>query len=801
MPTPARGPPLTEQDIDDFTSEAALRWNVQCPISPPFAPLRLRWLPLPTLSEPNTLPIPFLLLHEQHVGEAWFVRLLRASGASVVTAQEVGNAAHGHVRDSARRWLDFLAKASARRSTNATATATAVGLALPPQALRILNHGIGLPLSFTNDTSLAVQPLRIVTLTRRNRLKHAVSCHARLLLHRTGRRPHDGTAALAVPLDALREQLDSGMQSYSILECTARELLEQIPSSAATGRHSTNARSAGVRLRVHYEDLLYDAPRTLAKVLDHLGFTRTEASHKPLGFASAVTVSNRDVAGMAAKAAASSSALPPPLEVTAAAQARAPLSGSGSGSGSGAMIPLSVAKRAPNSLCVRLINWLPICEAVQGTIWAEDLRYTAPSAPRAGRTVINIIGSTMPTVHWDSRGVAASSRDGASSTCGVCEIGNAGLVLGGAHHKTGTVLLERLLSMYASVNRVPFHKPSWDSCLPLARREAGVCVDEHLALPMLHRHWGNAVGAAAALRVPLVHVMREPLEACVSAYQYHLESAEEWLRIPRAEDYARRGPTNGLPWQMVLRGADTRTGLRLECHRSIRDQIAQQAEVYNVTQHHARVFTLRMEATEADYDGSMRALFSFLTAAHAQWPAAAATSHSNGRGKSRYTNGRLGTIGNEEDAHVKFLTDNAAKYDLTRHRRELQDGHLSSVQRKRQLRRIILNESKLATELEYWRVAAGYDRGYRAHCQRYRLRHFDEAVPDGDGVRGQEKSSCCNASGSGASTLKGGALPPEERAFPSKGGALPPRVELSHPRVGLSLCAHAAWPLHFSACQ
>jgi hypothetical protein len=115
---------------------------------------------------------------------------------------------------------------------------------------------------------------------------------------------------------------------------------------------------------------------------------------------------------------------------------------------------------------------------------------------------------------------------------------------------------------------------------PCTPNEAGVCVDEHLALPKLRRYWDDPQGAPTALLAPLVHIVREPLETCISAYQYHLVSTEAWLRTPRPEDLVRRGPTAGLPWQAVLRQADTRTGLRLECRRSIHDQIVQQADIF-----------------------------------------------------------------------------------------------------------------------------------------------------------------------------------------------------------------------------
>ena len=60
-------------------------------------------------------------------------------------------------------------------------------------------------------------------------------------------------------------------------------------------------------------------------------------------------------------------------------------------------------------------------------------------------------------------------------------------------------------------------------------------------------------------------IVREPLEVCVSSYQYHLRSTEAWLRMPRKE-------LHGKSWQAALKAASTRDGLLLECRRSIRDQ-------------------------------------------------------------------------------------------------------------------------------------------------------------------------------------------------------------------------------------
>ena len=721
-------PPLDERDVDTYTSEAALLRHLTCP---QLAQLQLRWLPNAPARATPTLGgaplIPFLLLHELHVGEAWLVRMLRALGAHVEVAQETGAEAHKHVRESAHRWLESITKPARRgRAPNATlAGAAAVGLAISPQALRTLNHGIRMP-SGSGRTGLAL-PLRLITLTRRNRLKHAVSCHARQLhRHRGGLRLGDA-GALTMPIDELTKQLEVGGSAHAALECSAREVVGRLAAAAASSSggggggggggssssssnsNSNSSSQLGVRknasigqdvpsldavvsseprLALHYEDLLYDTARTLARMRAFLGL------HVP----------------------SSGGAVP------------------------GALPLPPVAKRAPNSLCVRLRNWPALCEAVQGTVWAADLQRTTSAAAEdaaggGGGAGGSVLGAVMDT----RRRGAAWRAEVPSGACALCEVGQAGLVLGGSHHKTGTVLLERLLAMYAAKSRVHFYKPSWEQCPALARREAGVCVDEHLALSKLRRYWDDPQGAPTALLAPLVHIVREPLETCISAYQYHLVSTEAWLRTPRPEDLVRRGPTAGLPWQAVLRQADTRTGLRLECRRSIHDQIVQQAEVFNATRRHVRVFTLRMEATERDFDGSTHALFRFLTVAHERWldtrrsPSSSEnrSAGGGGRGGSTVHGARLGGSSRQDEERIEALTKDASKFDLSRHRRELDDGHLSAVQRKRLLRGMLLNESKLAAELAHWRVAAGYDHSYRVHCERYGLSYFEEALADG----------------------------------------------------------------------
>ena len=77
--------------------------------------------------------------------------------------------------------------------------------------------------------------------------------------------------------------------------------------------------------------------------------------------------------------------------------------------------------------------------------------------------------------------------------------------------------------------------------------------------------WWSRVSRLRRGRPPRRKRLHEPLEVCVSSYQYHLRSTEAWLRMPRKE-------LHGKSWQAALKAASTRDGLLLECRRSIRDQ-------------------------------------------------------------------------------------------------------------------------------------------------------------------------------------------------------------------------------------
>jgi len=617
-------PTHVHRDVDASTSGMLLEQQTTCPRSEQAA------LALPRALTPLQ---PFIVVHDSHVGEQWLLRMLQArSGVRVI----VGEERSGRAREAAHEWLSFVTSAAqgrgprgGNRSTSGANASRAVGLLLTARAARSLNVTARLA-AFASSRRLSELPaIAVITLSRRNRLKHALSRYVR---SRPSLRQRGGGArgAISVQPASMLKLLEIARNTFTEVLCVGTALAgalgppgalvpadQQLAHGAAAqlpsvGSHApavaqqllqqsgAAAAQRRVLLRLYYEDLLYANGRTLGAVWRHLRL---------------------DHAGDAAAAAAAAAAAP-------------------------------VGKAIPNNLCRALANYEELCTSVraaaqaQASPWGADLGVTGRSAG----------------------GCRCAARPH-----------GLGLVLGGSHHKTGTLLLERILQGFSGVVGLPFEKPHWERCASVQRREDGVCFDEHVTVGKLERHLD---GAAA-----LVHIVREPLEVCVSSYQYHLRSTESWLLSPRKE-------LNGKSWQQALRAATTRDGLLLECRRSIRDQIRQQGEVFNATKRRGRVLTLRMEELETSFDASVSRLFRFLLS----------------RASPNVTDGLM-----------PELLSVAARFDATRHRSELDDGHLSPRQRKRELRAILLNDTGMATQLASWRRVTGYDATFAAHCSRYGL--------------------------------------------------------------------------------
>ena len=112
--------------------------------------------------------------------------------------------------------------------------------------------------------------------------------------------------------------------------------------------------------------------------------------------------------------------------------------------------------------------------------------------------------------------------------------------------------------------------------MSLQRLEPGVCFDEHVSLPKLRRLWLDPASPGAAVGAP-PHVVREPLDVCISAYLCVARPGSTarlpslMSPIPAAATTctrAKRGrqprkDLKGVSIQQALRTSDTRTGYSL----------------------------------------------------------------------------------------------------------------------------------------------------------------------------------------------------------------------------------------------
>jgi hypothetical protein len=239
----------------------------------------------------------------------------------------------------------------------------------------------------------------------------------------------------------------------------------------------------------------------------------------------------------------------------------------------------------------------------------------------------------------------------------------------GTHHKTGTVLLAKVFRIAAKlmgVQRVKSNRTLSSSVCgeQLAHGAPGVCIIEHVTARDV-RQW---LLPPPAPPTPFVHAVRDPVEMCVSAYQYHLLGAEPWLVQPMRD-------LNGSTLQQHYKRVSPAEGVRFECMRMALE-LVETALVYNATRDLANALTVRLEDFSRDYDGTMRHLFAFL-----------------GSG-----------------SYVESLVKAAAPYDLAR--APAGDArHVSASSSKQTLREMLLADPRLGALLGGLRELLGYPTG------------------------------------------------------------------------------------------
>ena len=250
-----------------------------------------------------------------------------------------------------------------------------------------------------------------------------------------------------------------------------------------------------------------------------------------------------------------------------------------------------------------------------------------------------------------------------------------GTIVVGTHHKTGTVLLAKTFRVAAKMMGVPRAKSNRtlsSMCGELLTHGApGVCIIEHVTSKDVQDWLLSATSQAPT--TPFIHAVRDPLEMCVSAYQYHLLGAEPWLVQPLRD-------LNGTTLQQHYQSLSQAEGVRFECMRMALE-LVETALVYNATRSLTNTLTLRLEDFSHHYDSTMGRLFTFL-----------------GSGP-----------------FVESLVKAAAPFDLARAPAE-DARHVSASSSKQPLRDMVMSDPRLGTLLGELRELLGYsDAGAVSH--------------------------------------------------------------------------------------
>jgi hypothetical protein len=318
----------------------------------------------------------------------------------------------------------------------------------------------------------------------------------------------------------------------------------------------------------------------------------------------------------------------------------------------------------------------------------------------------------------------------------------------GTHHKTGTVLIGQVLRMATqklgamladlmstgasersrnstgggggemlsplaaaravqdatALATVPFVRRNWSECVAHAKRgKRAICQVEHA-------RWAD-LEEALRLGMHFVHLIRDPLETCISAYQYHLVTTEAWVHQPREE-------LRGLSWQQYLRNLTDEQGVVAECVRGL-PELRDMAELHVRALPFANrsVTTLRLEHVSTHFTQSMTHAFDNLLPPLGL----PALSKTGGGPRGWEAPSPLGgptsasKLPKEEEpvGHAAFserLAQAASKFDLSRHPPPPDKvDHVSDKDAKIRLREVLLKEKHLRPLLRGLRLSLGYE--------------------------------------------------------------------------------------------
>lgn len=219
------------------------------------------------------------------------------------------------------------------------------------------------------------------------------------------------------------------------------------------------------------------------------------------------------------------------------------------------------------------------------------------------------------------------------------------LVVAGAHHRTGSEMLTRVMGVLCKrcVTDGRGRRVARWKAAPSSAAAVGASVDGAPCQVDSRARWEARTintSYAAGLRLlssgawelapselpralpnapwRIVHLVRDPFDAVVSAYHYHQITDEPWVHEPSPAWHRRMGLRPSLPigasttFAEQLRGLDRATGVVLQAQQS-RRTLATMVAVAEACEP-PRCTNLRLEAFQRDFDGAASALLSALGA-------------------------------------------------------------------------------------------------------------------------------------------------------------------------------------------
>jgi len=292
----------------------------------------------------------------------------------------------------------------------------------------------------------------------------------------------------------------------------------------------------------------------------------------------------------------------------------------------------------------------------------------------------------------------------------------------GTHHKTGTVLMgqvmrvaskgiERMIGEKGAGAAPQFLRHNWTACTAF-HLHAAICLEEHVHLSQLASlfsyassgkyHRGKSRGLPLLIAsdrvssgtpqlmstrtIRFVHLLRDPIEICVSGYQYHKKATESWVKTPRVE-------LGGKSWQSFFEQVSEADGIRTECVRGL-TEIKEQAEIFLHFQTHPHALSVRLEDLDRNFSHQMRAIFNFFRPAIV----------TRGGMTDAFGKGQMLT-----PASVDRLVRSTSKFDLTANAPKFDKvDHVSSGHDKERLRLKLLSHPRLRRALDALRQILAY---------------------------------------------------------------------------------------------